>query len=170
MNWKVWVAAAALLSFLAWVHHDGVTRGELKGNLAVTTLTGELATERANAQAAMLEHQRQLDAQAKEMTDVHIKEMGDLQRDDADSRTAADGLRRENANLQRRLRNESSGAATAGFQLSAGTKAAMVLSELFESCSRERSELARAFDDSYARGIGVERRYDAALKALDKAP
>lgn len=170
MNWKVVAAVAALLSLLAWTHFDGVSRGELKGKLEVTTLTEQLATARADAQTVRIEHQRQLDAQAKEMTDVHTQEMGNLQRSAAVSRDAADRLQRETADLQRRLRNQPGSVTATGFQLSPSTKAAMVLSDLFSSCSRERSELARAYDDSYARGIGVERRYDAALEALNTAP
>lgn len=170
MNWKVWAAIAASLSLLAWVHLDGSQRGELKGKLEITALQEQLATARADAKAALIEHQRQLVAQANEMTNVHIQEMGDLQRIAADNSAASDSMRGELAALQNRLRNQSSNASSTGFQLSSATKAAMVLSELLSSCSAERSELARAFDDSYARGVGVERQYDAALKALNNAP
>lgn len=170
MKWKVLAATVAILSILAWVHLDGVHRGELKGKLEVTTLTGQLAEAKAKAKTALIEHQRQLDAQASEMTNVHIQEMGDLQRTLTVSRDATERLQRETTDLQRRLRNQPGIATSTGFQLSPSTKAAMVLSELFDGCSRERSELARAYDDSYARGIGVERKYDALRAILNKAP
>jgi len=170
MNWKVLAASAAFLSLLVWVHHDGAQRGELKGRLEVTTLTGQLATARADAQAALIDHQRQLDAQARGLTDVHIQEMGNLQRVAANSLAATDGMRGELAALQSRLRNQSSNLASAGFQLPSATKAAMVLSDLLGSCSAERSELARAFDDSHARGIGLEKQYDSLLNLPNKAP
>lgn len=170
MNWKVLAAIAATLSLLAWVHHDGSQRGELKGKLEITELRVQLATARADAKTAQINHQRQLVAQASEMTNVHIQEMGDLQRIAADNRAASDGMRGELSALQDRLRNQSSNTSGAGFQLPAATKAAMVLSDLLSSCSGERSELARAFDDSHARGVGLERRYDAVLEALNKAP
>jgi hypothetical protein len=170
MNWKVLAAVVSTLSLLAWIHFDGVSRGELKGKLEVTDLREQLATARADAQTALIAHQRQIDAQAKEMTDVHNQEMGDLQRSAVDSRNAADGMRGELAALQSRLRNQPTDSTGTGFQLSAATKAAMVLSELLSSCSAERSELARAFDDSHARGVGLEKQYDSLFNSLNKAP
>lgn len=170
MKWKVLVAVVATLSILALVHHNGVTRGELKGKLEVTSLKRDLATARANAQAAQIEHQKQLDSQAQDLTNVHLEEMGNLQRFAADNRAASDSLRGELTALRSRLRNQSNNASGTGFQLPPAAKAAMVLSELLGSCSATRSELARAFDDSHARGVGLERQYDEILKTANKAP
>ena len=151
-------ALALTLSLLVWSYGQG----ELKGKLEVTTLKAELATARAEAKDAQLKQQNLLDTQAKELTDVHLEEMGNLQRAAAVDRASSDSLRGELTKLQSRLRNQSADAAGAGFQLPAATKAAMVLSDLLSSCSAERSELARAFDDSYARGIGLQERYNKA--------
>lgn len=149
-------AAALALYLVFWFYGQG----ELKGNLKVATLTAELATARAEAKDAQIKQQKALDDQAKELTDVHLEEMGNLQRDAALDRASSDSLRGELAKLQSRLRNQPADTSGAGFQLPSATKAAMVLSDLLSSCSAERSELARAFDDSYARGVGLEKQYN----------
>ncbi|AXC36531.1 Rz-like spanin [Pseudomonas phage phCDa] len=158
MKWKVLGAAALLLFLLVWVYNQG----ELKGELKVATLTAELATARAEAKNAQINQQQLLDTQAKELTDVHLEEMGNLQRAADHDRASSDSLRGELAKLQTRLRNQPVDASGAGFQLSSATKAAMVLSDMFSSCSAERSELAGAFDESHARGLALEKRYDKA--------
>lgn len=170
MNWKVLAAIAATLIVLALVHNDGTTGGRLEGQLEVTQLKQQLSEAKAEALAVTQQQQRLLDAQANRMTDEHAQAMADLQRNAVSDRAESDGLRSELTSLQDRLRKQSPGSASTGFQLPAATKAAMVLSELLSSCSAERSELAQAFDDSHARGVGVEKRYDALLNALNKAP
>ena len=158
MKWKVLGATALLLFLLVWVYNQG----ELKGELKVAILTADLATARAEAKSAQINQQQLLDTQAKELTNVHLEEMGNLQRDAALDRASSDSLRGELTKLQGRLRNESGNVASAGFQLPSATKAAMVLSDLLSSCSAERSELAGAFDESHARGVALEKRYDKA--------
>lgn len=170
MNWKVWAAVAAALLYTFLVHSAGKVSGRLEGKLAYSQLESQLATARADATAAAINHQRQLDAETNRMTHEHSQAMAEMQRSAAADRAESDSLRSEAAKLQDRLRRQPDNVTSAGFQLSSATKAAMVLSELLSSCSAERSELARAFDESYARGIGLERRYDALLKTVNKAP
>lgn len=170
MNWKVWAAVAAALLYTFLVHSDGKVSGRLEGKLAYSQLESQLATARADATAAAITYQRQLDAETNRMTYEHSQAMAEMQRSAASDRAESDSLRSEATKLQDRLRGHPANATNTGFQLSSATKAAMVLSELFSSCSAERSELARAFDESYARGVGLERRYDALLKTVNKAP
>lgn len=170
MNWKVLAAVAATLIVLALVHNDGKQGGRLEVKLEMSQLQEQLNKATAEALAATQQQQRLLDAQANRMTNEHAQAMADLQRNAAADRAESDGLRSELTGLQDRLRKQSPGTASTGFQLPSATKAAMVLSELLSSCSAERSELAQAFDDSYTRGVGLERKYDAALEALNKAP
>jgi hypothetical protein len=170
MQYKVLAAIAATLILLALARCDGKQSGRLEGQLALSQLETQLSTARAEAKAATQELQRQLDAQANRMTNEHTQAMADLQLHAAADRAESDGLRSKLASLQDRLRKQPADSTGTGFQLSAATKASMVLSELLSSCSAERSELARAYDDSYARGIGVERKYDAIRATLNKAP
>jgi len=162
MNWKIVAAIAAALFVLAWAHHKGAAGARLEGQLELSQLNTQLSEARANAQAAPQQLQRQMDAQANRMTNEHTQAMADLQRNAAADRAESDSLRSQITGLQNRLRNQSGGTSGTGFQLSPATKAAMVLSELLSSCSAERSELAQAFDESHARGLGLEKRYDAA--------
>lgn len=170
MNWKVLAAIAATLIVLALVHQDGKQGGRLEIKLEMTQLQEQLRKATADALAATQQQQRLLDAQANRMTNEHTQAMADLQRYAAADRAESDGLRSELTGLQDRLRKQSPGTASTGFQLPSATKAAMVLSELLSSCSAERSELAQALDDSFARGIGLERKYDALRETLNKAP
>lgn len=170
MNWKVLAAIAATFIVLALVHQDGKQGGRLEVKLEMTQLQAQLSEANAKALAATQQQQRLLDAQANRMTNEHAQAMADLQRNAAADRAESDGLRSELTGLQDRLRKQSPGTASTGFQLPSATKAAMVLSELLSSCSAERSELAQALDDSFAQGIGLERKYDALRETLNKAP
>lgn len=159
-KWKVVAAIAATLLLCYWIHADGVYRGKLEGQLEVKDLTGQLEKTRNDAQAAKQEHQRQLAAETDRMNHEHAQAMDEVQRNAAVSHAESDGLRNQLASLQDRLRRQQSADSGAGFQLAPGIRAAMVLSDLYASCSRERSELAIAFDTAHARGLAVEKRYD----------
>lgn len=160
MKWKVAAAVIAALLFISWVHMDGVTRGKLEGQLQVSDLQGQIDKARNEAQSAKQEYQQQLAAETDRMNHEHAQAMDEVQRNAVHSRAESDGLRGELASLQDRLRRQSNVVTGSGFQLAPATRAAMVLSDMYAGCSRERSELAIAFDTAYARGKAVEQRYD----------
>lgn len=162
MNWKVLVAVASTLLVLWFVHDDGKTSGRLEGQIELTQLKADLSAAKVAAAEATEQHQIALETALERMKDEHTQAMGEMQHSAAASRNESDGLRGKLKELEGRLRGQSDSPAGAGFQLSSATKAAMVLSELLSSCSAERSELAIALDESYARGRAVEAQYNKA--------
>lgn len=160
MSWKVMAVTAATLLIVWLIYSAGHEDGRIEGKLEISQLEVALGKARAEAQAAKDEQQRQLTATINRMNDEHSQAVAQLQSDAASGRAESDSLRGELSRLQDRLRNQPAGNPSPGFQPSAATKAAMVLSDLLSSCSGTRSELAGALDQSYARGRAVEKQYD----------
>ena len=162
MNWKVLVAITSTLLVLWFIHDDGKTSGRLEGQLELTQLKADLSAAKVATILANKQHQIELETALERIKDEHTHAMDEMQRNSATSRAESDGLRGKLKELEGRLRGQSDSSTGAGFQLSSATKAAMVLSELLSSCSAERSELAIALDESYARGRAVEVQYNKA--------
>lgn len=162
MNWKVLVAVASTLLVLWFVHYDGKASGRLEGQSKLTQLKADLSAAKVAAAEATKQHQIELETALERIKDEHTHAMDEMQLNAVTSRAESDGLRGKLKELEGRLRGQSDSSAGAGFQLSSATKAAMVLSELLSSCSAERSELAIALDESYARGRAVEVQYNKA--------
>lgn len=161
MMWKGVAAVAALLLVLTGVYTHGRDTGRLEGKLSYTELERDLGQARAEAKEAKETKQQELAALTEKLNDEHAQAMGNLQLDAATSRAESDGMRGQLADLQNRLRRLQPSDSTTGFQPSAGTRAAMVLSDLLGSCSAERSELAEAFDGARQRGLALEAQYTA---------
>lgn len=123
------------------------------------------ATARANAELAQrTEEQRRAEWAAGVQRDA-TESIGRLQTDVDNSTADARRLREQLAALQSRLGGTSKGAGAAVSSAST-TRAAMVLSELLDSCVSQRQELAGAFDRSRIAGLACERSYDG----LNAAP
>lgn len=162
MNWKVLAFVVSTLLVAWFIHNDGKTSGRLEGQLELTQLKADLSAAKVAAEEATKQHQIELETALERIKDEHTHAMDEMQRSAATSHAESDGLRSKLKELEGRLRGQSNSTAGAGFQLSSATKAAMVLSELLSSCSAERSELAIALDESYARGRAVEAQYNKA--------
>lgn len=121
--------------------------------------------DNANAKAAFELQQRETerglrDDLAKQL-EISDQQRLESQRIKSDADATLNGLHGQLSALQLRLQR--AGAASSNSStVSSVTRAAMVLSELYASCSTERQELAGAFDESRSRGLKVEQMYDKA--------
>ncbi len=164
--WKIAAAVGLSLLYTFLVHSCGQESGRLEGSLAYSQLESDLAKAKNQASAEKQELERQLAAQTDRNKNAHSEAMDSLQRDVDVAHAESDSLRGQLEALRSRLRQQQPSDTGAGFQLAPGVKAAMVLSELYASCSAERSELAGKYDKSHARGLAVEREYDYVRQRL----
>lgn len=109
----------------------------------------------ADAIAARAEEQR-LQQQSEKVQRDATQALEQARTDAASATAAADRLRGQLAKLQGRF---TTGAAV-GASSASTTRAAMVLSELLDSCVSQRQELAGAFDRSRIAGLACEASYD----------
>ena len=148
----LWSITSLALALLAWLQ------------------TVEL--HKAQQQAAELEYQQELAwAQTKNLESRYRHEITQQDQqtqaaiaaahaDAARARTAATGLRRDLASFIETHRHRAQ-AATAAGQCAPDDTASMVLADLFQRADDAAGELAAAFDEARARGLGCEASYGA---------
>lgn len=158
--WKIAAAVGLSLLYTFLIHSCGQESGRLEGALAYSQLESDLAKAKNQASTDKQELERQLAAQSDRNKNAHSQAMDSMQRDITVAHAESDSLRGQLEALRGRLQRLQPADSSAGFQYAPGVKAAMVLSELYASCSAERSELAGKYDKSHARGLAVEQQYD----------
>jgi hypothetical protein len=114
----------------------------------------QLQTARAEAAERELKAQQETAAEIDRINQAHDQAMAEMQHDAAADRVTADGLRADLASLRAKLQKQASGP---GQQVDYATKASMVLSDLYESCTSQRRDLAESLE-----GAGIQLRTIAA--------
>lgn len=158
-QWKLIALAVAICGALYGAYHHGtsVSDAEWQGKWNDRDTRDAKAQAAAELQARTVEQDRQTAAE------VQNRETEQKLQAAESGRVAAAGdsqrLRDQLAQLQTRLGGTG---ANPGAKLdsAATTRAAMVLSDLLGSCSKQRQELAGAFDSSRLRGLACEAQYD----------
>lgn len=163
-RWWPAVAVAALLGVSHWwAYNHGVTVTDDAWSAKWSQRDAADATAQAAAELAQrTEEQRRADWVAGVQRDA-TQALENARTDAAGSAADADRLRGELAKLQARLSGTGASAA-ASVSSTSTTRAAMVLSELLDSCIGQRQELASAFDRSRIAGLACERSYDGLTK------
>ena len=164
-RWWPAVAFAALVGVSHWwAYHHGVTVTDAAWSARWEKRDAADATARADAELAQrTEEQRRADWAAGVQRDA-TQALENARTDAAGSAADASRLRGELAKLQARLSGTGASAA-APVSSASTTRAAMVLSELLDSCVGQRQELASAFDRSRIAGLACERSYDGLRSA-----
>lgn len=164
-RWWPAVSVAALLSVSHWwSFHHGVTVTDSAWSAKWSDRDAADATARADAELAQRnEEQRRADWAAGVQRDA-TQALENARTDAAGSAADANRLRGELAKLQARL-SETGASPAAPASSTSTTRAAMVLSELLDSCVGQRQELASAFDRSRIAGLACERSYDGLIQS-----
>ncbi len=143
--------------------------------LALLVWLQTIELHKSQDQATALQHQQELawvqtknlearyrDAIARQDTDTKTL-LAAAHADASRARAAAVGLRRELAGFIDTHRHRAQAAAAAG-QCAPDDTASVVLADLFSRADDAAGELAAAFDESRARGLGCESGYEAVTK------
>jgi hypothetical protein len=175
-----WVATAAALAWgglqaFKLANERAAHQVEIAAHQA--TIAGharELAT-RAEVARLASEAERETERLRRQARDRGIDETNEQL---ARTQRAADDLRGYSSRLRDQVDVLAAGAAgggalgrdpAAGADLAPGAAAGLVLAELYRGTQAEADDLARAFDDARARGLGCERDYDALRQTAGQA-
>ena len=162
-RWWPAVAVVVVLALSHWfTYQHAVTVTNAPWETRSAQRDADDATAQAVAESAARAKEQALQQHAEKVQRDATQALENARTDAAGSAADADRLRGELAKLQARLSGTGASAA-APVSSTSTTRAAMVLSELLDSCVGQRQELASAFDRSRIAGLACERSYDGLL-------
>ena len=122
----------------------------------------DAAISRAALEREFREREQALQDKLNTQQVQYDQRLAEMQRIQSDASADSDRLRKQVADLRRRLSSGPAEASGDSWQLPAVTRAALVLSDLYGSCVGHRQELAVAADAARQRGLALEQMYDQA--------
>lgn len=156
-----WIAIVLVVGALGLGFAQGTDYNEKGWLTRWESRNADEALAKAEFERKQRETERGLRDDLANQLEINDKQRLESQRIKSDADAALNGLHGQLIALQLRLQRAGNAPGNSG-TVSSVTRAAMVLSELYASCSTERQELAGAFDESRSRGLKVEQMYDKA--------
>lgn len=158
---KYWIAIVLTIGALGVGFYQGTESANKNWLIKWETRNAANADAKAAFELAQREIERGLRDDLAKQLEINDVQRTESQRVKSDADAALVGMHDELGALRLRLQRASDVAGNTG-PVSSATRAAVVLSDLFASCSAQRQELAGAFDETRRRALNVEQMYNKA--------
>lgn len=158
---KYWIAIVLTIGALGAGFYQGTESANKNWLIKWETRNAANADAKAAFERKQRETERSLRDDLAKQLEINDKQRLESQRIKSDADAALVGLHGQVDALRLRLQRAGN-ASGDSVTVPSITRAAMVLTDLFEGCSIERQELAGAFDEARRRALNVERMYDKA--------
>jgi hypothetical protein len=156
-----WIAIVLVVGALGVGFAQGTSYNEKGWLVRWESRNAEESTAKAAFELKQRETERGLRDDLASQLEINDQQRLESQRVKSDADAALNGLHGELSALQLRLQRAGNAPGNS-ITVSSVTRAAMVLTDLYASCSTERQDLAGAFDESRNRALKVEQMYDKA--------
>lgn len=158
---EYWLVIVLIIGAFGVGYNQGTESTDKDWAIKWETRNAASADAKAAFELAQREIERGLRDDLAKQLEINDVQRTESQRVKSDADAALVGMHDELGALRLRLQRASDVAGNTG-PVSSATRAAMVLSDLFASCSAQRQELAGAFDETRRRALNVEQMYNKA--------
>lgn len=156
-----WIAIVLVVGALGLGFLQGTEYNEKGWTARWEKRNADNATATAEFERKQRETERGLRDDLAKQLEINDQQRLESQRIKSDADAALNGLHGELSALRLRLQRTGDASGNSG-PVSSVTRAAMVLSDLYTSCSTERRDIAGHFDEARRRALSVEQMYDKA--------